>query len=251
MTCLVIPSADATPESPDLLDSLLWSIESQAIHNSYPVIVCFDRVHTNFIHHFTDKYPFIDAITNSGNRLNFARNSNRGLRRAFFHYNDHAIVVNQDTMIPSKQFLDQICGEGIVSPQQVTLDGTKEEKLALLNKMNEEQEESRQQHNKLVGFFLFMNKQVMSKVGFWDEYFITFEDDDYSCRTLLAGFPVETVGYMVHHEVSKCGAYDGYGLQLNFAKFKYKWSIPPEIEHLDCNPWIIKNHSYIPEMRCE
>lgn len=254
MTCLVIPVADSTPESEPCLDSLLWSIESQGIHNSYSVIVCFDRLNgLNFAEQFITKYKWIDPIINEGNRLNFARNSNRGLRKAFNEYKDSAIVVNQDTMIPSKQYLDQISGEGIVSPQQITLEGTKEQILEQMNHQNSLQPNppERASHKKVVAFFLYINYQVMKKIGYWDSRFVTFEDDDYSLRTIMGGFPVETVSTQIHHGVSKCGQYDNERLQLNFAKFKYKWSISDTVSHLDCADWVLNQHSFCEEMRCD
>lgn len=252
MTVLVIPVADLAEQSSNLLEGLLNSIVYHNHQEKYPIVVCFDGCHQNFVEGFITKYPFIDPVVNDGNRLNFCGNSNNGLRLAYNKYKDNAIIVNQDTVLPSN--LDLLFGGGVVSPNQVTVcDGppVTEEGLKKLEEVQPDQI-TRLQHLKVTGFCLFINKQVIEKVGYLDEYFKAgFDDDDYCVRTTLAGFPVETVNVMVHHYISKSGNDYISKLQLRFAQFKYKWSIPDNISHTDCNKYITEVHTWLPEMRCE
>ena len=251
MNSIVIPVTDITPQCADLLDRLLFSIHTYEYYKDHHVIVCFDSVNPNFAEFFVNKYNFIEPIVNRGNRMNFCGNSNAGLRKAYEH-GGNAVLVNQDVVLPSPKYFNQLSGEGLCSPQQVTVC-----KVPLTESCLEDLEavqpniSIRQQHNKVVAFCLFINHKVMEEIGFLDEYFVaSFDDDDYCVRARLKGFPVETVNIAVDHAVSKCGAYDNERLQLNFAKFKYKWSIPNDVAHLACAEWILNNHSWHELMRC-
>ena len=251
-TAIVIPAADISKNSDVMLEGLMWSIVSQGIHEEFPVIISFDGCHENFLEHFIVKYPFIHPVINKGNRSNFAGNANRGLRYAHQVLKTNAVVVNQDTILPRPELFRAITGPGVVSPQQVTvceLPVTQE----CLDKLNQIQpkEQVIQNHTKVTGFCIFLSKELMDKIGYFDEWYkATFEDDDICARALLAGFPVQTVSTCVHHYISKCDSYGGARLAINFSKFKYKWSIPLEISHEQCNEWISNNHEWIEEMRC-
>lgn len=252
MTAIVIPAADVVADADKLLGALLDSIKIQKINDKFPVLVCFDGCQPEFVDFFVHTYPFIDPVLNTGNRSNFAGNANRGMRRAHQVLSTGALVVNQDCILPDLKTVEQITGEGIAVPSPVNVCAEPpitEEELAKLNALQPETPE-RASHTKLTGFCMFFSKELMDKIGYFDEFFkATFEDDDVCARALLAGFPVEHVNVAVHHYGSRCGSYDPQALSITLAKFVNKWSIPAGLQHLDFNQWIVSNHSWIPEMR--
>lgn len=205
-----------------------------------------------FVESFVLNYPFIKPIINSGNRSNFAGNSNRGLRYVHKELEDGAIVVNQDTVLPPLEAFKQVCGEGLVSPQQITL-----QEEGPFSKWDEYEsmvpkELIRANHLKVTGFCLYISKAVMDKIGYIDEYFKAgFDDDDLCARACLAGFPVETVNIPVHHYVSKAGSNYQPNLVWNSLKFRNKWSIPLGTEHADFNKWITENLEWHEQMKVD
>lgn len=232
-TIIVIPAADVTENSYELLKRLLNSITVNNIPNE--VVVCFDGCREEFVEHFALNYN-INPLVNRGNRKNFAGNSNMGLKYARDN-NKHVLLVNQDCVLPDLKSFENIYGEGLVSATQVKLSG---DILGELNKLNNT-EFAKQSHYKVTGFCLFINNTVLNTVGFLDEvnFPASMDDDDYCLRTLLAKLPVETVNVHVHHEISACGAYTDETLGINYPKFKKKYGIPEEIAHADCNKWVL------------
>lgn len=252
MTAIVIPAADLVPDSAKLLDALLFSVVSGEYIPRYSVVVCFDACTTAFVQYFTTKYPFIKAIENNGNRLNFAGNSNLGLRYVNRELNEDAVVVNQDCVLPHSKYFDLLKGEGIAVASSVNVCAEPPISSEEIEKLNLSQPEVviPTAHKKLVGFCMFLSNDLMNKIGYFDESFIsTWEDDDICARAILAGFPVEHININVHHYGSRCGSYDGQRLVLNLHKYRIKWSIPVEIVHGDMNHWITSNHVWSSEMR--
>jgi GT2 family glycosyltransferase len=246
---IVIPAADVAELSTPLLAGLLESIIKFDIQKEMPIILCFDGCHDMFIETFVTKYPFIVPIINSGNRSNFCGNANRGLRYVHKELKSSVIIVNQDTVL-SNQFT-KIYGEGLVSPIQVKLQENPpftawEEYLAM-----GPEELIWTDHLKVTGFCLFVNKQVMDKCGYLDEFFkASFEDDDLCIRAKLAGFPVQTINIPIHHFVSKAGSNYQAKLSLNLDMFRNKFSVPHSVAHADCGEYILNNHIWIEEMHC-
>lgn len=250
MTAIVIPVADIAPQSTQLLEALLFSIEQGGYLPDYSVIVCFDACRDAFVQKFCEK-PWVIPVINRGNHKNFAGNCNDGLRKAFEMGMD-AVAVNQDCVLPERKYFDRIHGEGIVVPTPVQI--CKEVPIddSDLEKLNSSQTDQLQKtpHDKLIGFCMYLSRPLMEKVGFFDESFkATFEDDDICARALLAGLPVEHVNVNVNHYVSRCGSYDNNRLQINLFKFRAKWSIPDEISHGEFNKWIKNNHKWHPDMK--
>lgn len=254
-TTIIIPVADVVPDSEKLLESLLYSIESQNIHKSFPIMVCFDNCSKRFVEHFLLKYPFIDAVINTGNNLNFSGNVNNGLRKVYKETNNNVLVVNQDCILPAHYWLTMLTSrEGLCVPNPVQVckePPVDQSDLEILYK-SQPSEIVFTPQIKLVGFCTFMSRKGLDKVGFLDPYFKAgFDDDDLCARYVLAGLPVEHVNINVNHYVSRCGAYDMRKLGLALAKFRLKWQIPKEIEHGLFNQWIIENHVWDDKMREE
>lgn len=250
MTSIIIPCTDIIPDGAQLLDALLFSITHGGV--DYPVAVCYDACSDSFVQAMQLKYPQVHPLINTGNRLNFAGNANVGLRWAYAK-GDNAIVVNQDCILPSKKHVDRISGAGLAVPTAVKVCGEPPISAADLDLLQAQQSEVFMwtPQVKLIGFCMYFDHTLMTKVGFFDESFkASFEDDDICVRAALAGFPVEHVNVAVHHYVSRCGAYDGQRLQVNLIKFKHKWGIPDEVtDHAGFNQWILDHHEWQDAMR--
>jgi len=251
MTAIVIPAADVVPDAANLLGGLLFSLEKGDYIDHYPVYVCFDACAPEFVQAFVKNFPWIRAVINIGNRRNFAGNANLGLREA----KSDAVVVNQDCVLPNRKYFDKLRGRGIVVPVSSVIVKEPPLEQADLNLLNSKQVEEPQysQHLKLIGFCMYLSKELQDKVGFFDESFLaTFEDDDICARALLAGFPVEHISTLfVHHYGSRCGAYDGARLAINLMKFRVKWQVPVAVAHADFNAYIKKYHKWDDSMREE
>lgn len=242
-TAIVIPVADVSNKSTELLDQLMQSIDSQKIYEEFPVYICYDSCADRFIEYFQLKYPYTIPVINSGNRLNFAANINRGLRIVRdLGYN--ALAVNQDTILPDLKYLKQISGEGIVSPKQVCID---EDPKDILNKLNKSQESVVRYSNqtKLTGFCMFLSNKVLKQIGLFNEsYIATFEDDHICALALIADIPLQEVSIKVHHFISKCESYNLERLGDNTVKFRAIWGIPANITHLKFNEYIKDNYDW-------
>jgi len=283
---IIIPTANTTDKCKEYLDNCLASIRAGGYYeNGYHVIIAYDNVDQEFQDYFKKKYngDFIVAIDNKNvKNLNFAANSNSGLRIAYQAAQStgdtdaHFIILNMDTILPPARAFNQVLGEGLsfptpvdyspkVDPEslidfsdlqgkvQTVLDawGARESKDCRAGTAQ------RTPVTKFSGFCMCLSYKLVEKIGFLDEHFPgSFNDDCIAARALLAGFPVEVVSVDVHHELknrtepSNTGAYDHAELGLGLEKFRRKYSIPHYIQHEQFNNWIVDNHKWIPEMRC-
>lgn len=265
-TAIIIPATDIKGEkSEQQLSRLLTSIEQGKWDGD--TIVCFDACEEDFVEDFCKKFPFILPLSHRGNRLNFARNSNRGLRYACGILDKHALLVNQDTALPSLRFLEQLRGEGITSPHTYDLNaysGDKEGDVEILDEESEKAGGTRDKvFHKFPFYAPFINKAVMQKIGFLDGVFVaTFEDDDYITRALLAGFTCEIVDIKIYHEGSNIdtsqpgwqsasGSYNAARLGWNLNKYGTKYQVPKDIGHDLMIPWILEHHTWCEEMKVD
>lgn len=264
------------------MDNCLSSIRAGGYYeNGYHVIIAYDNCDEEFQNYFKEKYKgdFIVAIDNRNPKnLNFAGNSNTGLRIAFQaatstgDIDAHFIILNMDTVLPMSRTFDKVLGEGLSfpTPVDVSPEGSYAAictPLQMMTNALDSRNKSYTEPNhvpqrtpvtKFSGFCMCLSYKLVEKVGFLDEHFPgSFNDDDLAVRASLAGFPVEVVSVDVHHEIkdrpqpSNTGAYDHAELGLGLEKFRRKWSIPHYIQHEQFNNWIVDNHKWIPEMRCE
>lgn len=248
---IVIPAADLKKESGQFLDDLLASIVEGQTHNHTEIIVCFDGCKPRFVHTFCEKYPFIIPLVYGGDRLNFAKNSNRGLRVAHNEMKLPVLLVNQDTILPKWEYLKLIPGRGLVTPY-TTLD--------MVTATNTGKRVTIQ--SRFPFFCPYWSTELMKEIGFLDgAYVASFEDDDAIGRTLLAGFPIEQVDVGIFHKGSHVdqaqiggslsGAYDGNRLTISHERYRLKWNIPREIPHEECVNWILKHHRWNKELMFE
>lgn len=263
MKHIIIPTANTAPKCKKYLDNCLQSIRAGGYYeNGYHVVICYDNCDEEFQNYFKEKYKgdFIVAIDNRNPKnLNFCKNANSGLRIAFQaavstgDIDAHFIILNMDTILPHHAMFDQVLGEGLSFPTPVD-----DPELMKTGVFKAGPPVQRTPVTKFSGFCMCMSYKLVENIGMMDEHFPgSFNDDDASVRALLAGFPVEVVSIDVHHEIkdrpqpSNTGAYDHAELGLGFEKFRRKWSIPHYIQHEQFNNWIVDNHKWIPEMRCE
>lgn len=261
MKHIIIPACETTPKCREYLDNCLDSIKRGGYYeNGYHTIIAYDNCSEEFQDYFKNKYKgdFIVAIDNKNPKnLNFCKNANSGLKIAYQaavstgDIDAHFIILNMDTILPHHTILDLTLGEGLSSPTPVDNPVIQAGPYSIGTS-------PRVPVLRFGGFCICMSYKLVDTIGFLDERFTaSFEDDDVCARAALAGFPVELVGTQVHHELkdrttpSNTGAYDNASLGLHLEIFRRKWSIPHYIQHEQFNNWIVDNHKWIPEMRCE
>lgn len=249
--CVVIPAVGHKPEHKGFLEDLLNSLKD------FPgtIIVALDQVSDAFRFYFEDNYPNVTYIVNEGNRLGFAPNSNRGLRYAFKELKaDRVMLCNQDTLVPRWEFLqDLFKAEGLLSATSVENED--------LETYNQQMANDRriQDVEKFAGYCFVIHKDVVEKIGYLDERFVSsMEDDEFLLRCHLAGFPVRVVNVIINHKGSHIdqnalggsltGAYNGERLMLNLQKYYWKYQIPGDIPHAEAIKWYTSRFTWQPEM---
>lgn len=251
---IVIPATDKGDREKRFkqLSRLFDSIKEYPWGKELYCLVCFDGCDTDFIHDSIKSYSFITPLVNSKNRLNFARNANRGLRYAHKILGSNVLLINQDCILPPWEILSQVQGDGLVSPTAIN-----SEKLEQPDKVEKILIKS-----KFPFYCVFINKKVLDKIGYLDGVYIsTFEDDNYIARALLMGLTCEISNVKIYHEgsfidssgnwESASGSYGPKRLGENLVKFATQWQIPPEIKHEEMLSWIQENHVWEEDMRID
>lgn len=248
MNCIVIPACDVKGiENKEQLEGLLNSL------SDFPgtIIVCMDGCKESFTFYFQDNYPNVTYIVNEGNRLGFAPNSNRGLRYAFKELKaERVMLCNQDCVLPRWEFLqDLFKAKGLVSATSTDTED--------LETYNQQMTNDRriQDVEKFAGYCFVIHKDLIEKVGYLDERYVSsFEDDDLILRTHLAGFPVQVINVVINHKGSHIdqnalggsltGAYNGERLMFNLQKYYWKYQISGDIPHSGAIAWCKANHDW-------
>lgn len=270
---IVSPIYDGYPEAKQDLQDLMESIEIGASDIACDVILSMDSCHRIFEMEARSRYPNAIILNHSGNRKNFCGNANTGLREVYKRGYEGALLVNQDTILPSWTFLRRLTESpftGLCSARSMPFKedtnlatklftlGTKTDG-SQLNPVDTKDLPA----NKFAGFCYYYPKNVMEKVGFLDDqsFRAGFDDDDIIVRCLLAGFTCGTVDVWVEHKgshvdqnvtgQSRSGAYAISDLGLHQLKYYDKWKIPANIKHENAITWILQNYIWVPEMRIE
>lgn len=265
MYSIIIPATDikGLKNSTDL-ENLLVSIKNGGY--TCPIVVCFDACHEDFIDYFINRFN-IAPVINSGNRLNFARNTNLGIDYVQTQYPEsHVVLVNQDSILPSRDRFEFLIKEDepcLVSAQSVELSGEPSRIIKALNAMNDKAVKSYTKVNRFPFYCTFIHKDVLTKLGGLDGcYIASFEDDDYCTRSLLAGFTNYSSSVTIFHEgthvdpsamnfTSASGSYGHEQLGFNLTKYHTKYQIPAEVSHSDAIDWVVKNLKWKDEMKID
>jgi len=255
-TCyaLVIPAVESNELCNGLLHNLLTSISLGEYE--CPVVVCWDNVPQDTISYFEGEFSFVKSLPYFGEKnLNFARNSNRGLRFVHEQLGLGAFLVNMDVCLPHRIYLEQIINSGVSSPRQEHIDGASAIKVSRLNELARQicfrGQPSMKEKQRLPGFCLWISRNALSQIGYLDDltFVASFEDDDYCIRACLAGLPCTKYEIPVHHELkdralqlSTTNAYDLEQLVDHFHRFRRKWEIPFNIPREEFPRYILSHH---------
>jgi len=266
-TNIIIPVANTNDKCTSYLLGLMRSLSYGLYFDKsteWSVTCCFDSCDEEYIFFFQKNYPDFKILVNSKNRIGFTANVNRGLRYAFKEYRGNFLILNMDTVLPHSSYLkDMVVGEGLMGPRQVDiLDNCPciHHDIMALNRecVTHINPPEYQEVDRITGFCMYINREVIAKIGFLDELFKAgFDDDDYCARARLAGFPVEVANAVaVQHylkgreDASNTGAYTLETLGDSLKSFRLKWGIPNSIEHKDFSNFIHNNHIWKDTMKC-
>ena len=249
MINIIVPVTDIKENNKEDLDKLLSSI-SIGGYEECQIICCFDSTEEDFYLYFNEKYPFITCLINQSNRLQCTKNVNNGIRYSLSHFPDaHVILVNQDCILPRWEYLKELEGKGLATPNSV-------DNLNLVN----ERPFIRTRVTRTPFYCTFINNQVLKVVGLLDGVLkITHSDDDMCLRTQLAGFPVEIVSISIHHKGthincpegwnSRSGAYTQNDLNFENAIYRTKWQVSTSIPHGEIISTVLKTHKWEESMK--
>ncbi|MCB7155771.1 glycosyltransferase [Bacillus stercoris] len=195
-----------------LTKQCLESIWKHTNHNSIEIIVVDNGSHDG-TRDYLKKMSSIKTIFNEANE-GFAKGCNQGLENAL---GDNILFLNNDTIVtnqwlePMIKLLYQDEKTGMVGPvsnyvsgaQQIPVDYTSIEEIEHFSQgyCRQHQGESKAAL-RLVGFCLLAKKEVLDKIGGFDERFEggSFEDDDLCLRALQAGYQLKiALDSFVHH----------------------------------------------------
>lgn len=266
MYSIVVPITDIKGEkNKDQLDKLLTTISTGGY--VCPILACFDSCHEDFIEYFTNKYSFITPVINDGNRLNFARNVNLGLKYSLSNYPDnHVVIINQDSMLPVSEHFQFMIREDvpcICSASSVDISGDPVKVQNALNTLNVQAVKGYFKTLQKIPFYcVFIHREVLEKLGGLDGVYVaSFEDDDYCTRSVLAGFDNYISSVKVYHEgthidtnvgnfESASGSYTLSRLGVNMTKYCTKYQIhEPKLKHEDMIEWVLANRKWDDKMK--
>lgn len=189
-----------------------------------------------------DNYFLIENKENLG----FSKGCNQGIEAA---KGSHILLLNNDTIVTSgwlsglMECLHTAPDVGIVGPMTNSISGIQmvpEVGYADTTALDVYAENFRQKYRgrriplrRIVGFCMLFKRELLQRVGLFDERFGSgnFEDDDYCLRAALAGYRNLVAGdVFIHHHGS--ATFRGNGIDFNQAMtgnqglFSNKWSGP-------------------------
>jgi len=169
-------------------------------------------------------YPSIEIIALNKN-YGFAYAVNKGIKKAIKDGSDYILSLNNDVIIPNKNWIRQFLFYGLKSEGE--LDKGQYDFIREVPAIN--------------GVAMFIKKEVIKKVGFFDERFFYGRDDlDYGFRARKAGFKV------IYNGKIKLIHYGGYSFKiskgkesLNLFKEKEKGLLLFSFKHLNLKSKIL------------
>lgn len=266
MATIVVPICSIRDHNKQDLEDLLNSIEpDKGIYSA--IICCYDSCDEEFIEYFQVKYPWTHSLINKGNRLNFTRNSNIGLKFAKENIGGHIFLVNQDCILPRYRHMAKVCGEGLSTATSIDLGWAKspeqpKEYVEELEKLQPANVTRTRLKDKHFAFYApCFSPKVLETIGYMDwSYRQVYSDDDACVRTLLAGLPLEVVDVKIYHKgshintnggwESRSGTYRAEDLELGLLQYRAKYNAY-HVEHSRMIPYILENFTWNPEMRVD
>lgn len=250
---ILIPATDIRREkSLKDLERCLTSIDN---YTEFTKTVIFDSCYIGFVDYFRSRFD-IDVIENTGNRLNFARNTNLGLRLAR-ERNESVFLLNQDTKLREDQGLDLKKISSVVGIVN----------LKACNDQNDIPKGSGElveldEGSKVAFYGTFLHSEVIQKIGVLDGIFRRggMEDDDLQIRARLAGFKVYSCDRYVYHEgsyidssdpnwVSASGSYNAADLGFNLSILLTKYQA--SVQHHELQSYVLNNFIWDDSMRID
>ncbi len=217
-------------------------LDSLARRTAYPhELVLVDNGSTDGTGEYFTSIPGATVLRNEVN-LGFPRGVNQGIRAA---KGDLVCLLNNDTVL-TPNWLDNLvtCARsdprvGLVGPRSNYVAGPQvlpvnyqsvQEMLGFATEFNRPDPRRWFDQDTLVGFCLLIKREVINKIGLFDEQFGVgnFEDNDYCLRARQAGFRLVCAGdTFVHHYGSRSftGNKVDYRqlMQENRIRFEFKW----------------------------
>lgn len=212
-----------TPE--DVLECV--SSVQNTDYPNFKIVVVDNGSEAQFLERLKRNLPSKIKLIETGENLGFAGGNNIGIKYALDHGADWVMLLNPDTVV-DKHFLRKLINvskkepkAGLLGPkiyyynepQKIWFGGGKFgwirggrhlgwgkfDKKALKDKLNFKQVDY------ITGCALLIKKEVFEKIGLLaEEYFLYYEDTDFSLRSRKAGFKVIYVpGAKVWHKVSQ------------------------------------------------
>lgn len=184
------------------------------------------------------KFPVIDLIQ-TGSNLGFTGGYNKGIKHALDWGADYLLIINNDTLIDSPNLIKELVSTtqkdsyiGLVVPKIYFAKGYEYHKdlykrgdlgkiiwyagsrfdwdniMSIhrgINEVDKGQYNQIQEVDFISGCCILIKKEVIQKVGFFDDYFFAyFEDSDFSQRVIRAGFKQIYNGLVdIYHKVSQ------------------------------------------------
>lgn len=216
------------------------SIKKYTKNINYEIVVI-DNNSTDGTVEWLHKQKELIKIYNDRN-LGFSGGNNQGIKAA---KGDNIMFLNNDVIVTTKWLENLITclyssrKIGAVGPltnycsnaQSIQLPYNSINEMELTaRKFNVSNKGKWEERNRLIGFCLLVKKEVVSKVGLFDERFFpgNFEDDDYSIRMRKLGYKLMLCkDTFIYHYGSKSFYNTNYLklLDINKKKFEEKWNV--------------------------
>ena len=244
---ILIPCTDI--KSSKSLEQLRACLKSLEGYCDFNITCVFDSCNNEFVEYFEKTFHINEVIRNTGNRLNFSRNVNLGLRRCR-EREETVFLLNQDTALRPEQGLElsKLCNwVGITNlkccddPKNIP-EGTGEIVEVAPG-------------DKVAFFGTIIHHSIIKEIGILDGAFKRggCEDDDYQLRAKLAGFKVYVADRYLYHQgsyvdssdpnwTSSSGSYNAADLGFNLNMLLTKWQCNQP--HAEVQKWVLENHKW-------
>lgn len=206
-------------------------------------LVLIDNGSSDGTKEYFETIPGARIIQNEKN-LGFARGYNQGIKAGRGKY---IVLINNDCIVSANWLSNMLsCADsdpaiGMVGPRGNRINGVQKMDLEFSNlqefhhyamRFNKPNPGKWFEVNKLVGFCILVKREVVKKIGYFDESFGigTHEDIDYTMRAKQAGFKLFCAGdVIIYHFSHRTFIANNIDLariyKKNKALFQQKWSI--------------------------